>query len=93
MDWPMARRVERLAVRMHEVMERLGVDPLKLIRRDGGDSYDRARRTCLTCGTSDKCLRWIDGTGRADRPPAFCPNLPLFEACRRDPEEQGRETK
>ena len=32
MPWPMYRRVERRAVRIHEMMRRLDVDPAKLAR-------------------------------------------------------------
>ena len=43
---------------MHEMMERLNVDPVALARKRGGDAYAEARSQCLSCGTSDKCLRW-----------------------------------
>ena len=84
MDWPMARRVERLATRMHEVMEKLDVDPLKLVRLGAGEGYARARETCLFCSSSDLCLRWLEDTENPDQRPEFCPNLPLLESCRRD---------
>jgi hypothetical protein len=69
---------------MHEMMQRLGVDPVKLARLRGGDAYAVARSLCLSCGTSEKCLRWIDGPAHADKRPEFCPNLTLFEACKRE---------
>jgi len=80
----MFRRVERRALRMHEMMKRLDVDPGKLARLRRGDAYAEARARCLSCGTSDKCLRWLDEPARGDSPPEFCPNLTLFEACKRD---------
>jgi hypothetical protein len=83
MDWPMVRRVERQAMRMHEMMDRLDVDALALIRLSNGDVYAKARSTCLFCGTSDMCLRWLDGQIRSDRSPDFCPNLRIFQACKR----------
>jgi len=83
MDRPMHRRVERQAIRMHEMMDRLDVDPVALVRLRRGDAYARARSLCLFCGTSDKCLRWLDGNDRPDRSPDFCPNLRVFEACQK----------
>ena len=79
----MVRRVERQAMRMHEMMDRLDVDALALIRLSNGDVYAKARSTCLFCGTSDMCLRWLDGQGRSDRSPDFCPNLRIFQAYKR----------
>ena len=83
MDWLMHRRVERQAIRMHEMLDRLDVDPVALVRLRDGDAYAGARSLCLFCGTSDKCLRWLDGYSRQDRSPDFCPNLRVFEACKR----------
>jgi len=83
MDRPMHRRVERQAIRMHEMMDRLDVDPGALVRLRRGDAYARARSLCLFCGTSDKCLRWLDGNDRPDRSPDFCPNLRVFQACQK----------
>ena len=79
MRWWMTRRVERQATRMHEVMERLDVDVAALARLRQGQAYAEARARCLTCGTSDRCLRWLDSRPVSSEPPAFCPNLRLFE--------------
>lgn len=81
MDWPMHSHVERQAVRMHAMMDRLNVDVPKLARLRCGDAYAEARTRCLLCGTTDKCLRWLDGFGRQDLAPAFCPNLREFQKC------------
>jgi hypothetical protein len=83
-SWPMFRRVERRAVRMHEMMQRLDVDPTKLARLRRGDACAEARRRCLACGASEKCLRWLEAPARGDKRPEFCPNLALFEACKRE---------
>jgi hypothetical protein len=92
MDWPMSRRVERLARRLHDVMERLDVDPRALVRLRNGDAYAEARARCLHCGTSDLCLRWLERPAENAPPPTFCPNLPVLEACRRSvPQELPRE--
>ncbi|HUS95366.1 MAG TPA: DUF6455 family protein [Hyphomicrobiaceae bacterium] len=96
MSWPMYRRVERQAVRLHQMMERLGVNPGRMARLRNGDGYAEARSVCLYCGTSDRCLRWLDRqeppdgqttitAGKAGGPgnePEFCPNLAAFNACR-----------
>ena len=83
MRWWMTRRVERQATRMHEVMERLDVDGAALARVRQGQAYADARDRCLTCGTSDKCLRLLDSQPASTEPPEFCPNLRLFEQHRR----------
>ncbi len=83
MNWAMFRRVERRATRMHEMMQRLDLDPVVLVRFRRGDAYAEARARCLFCGTSDKCLRWLEQRPPPDKRPEFCPNLSLFEACRR----------
>jgi hypothetical protein len=77
-------RVERRALRLHAMMRCLDVDPLKLARLRGGDAYAQARAKCLGCAASEKCLLWLDNPGPADRRPEFCPNLALFERCRRE---------
>ena len=69
MRWWMTRRVERQATRMHEVMERLDVDAAALARVRQGQAYAQARARCLTCGTSDKCLRWLDSQPASTEPP------------------------
>jgi hypothetical protein len=83
MQWWMTRRVERQASRMHEVMERLNVDGAALARLRQGQAYADARTRCLACGTSDKCLRWLDRQPLSSAPPEFCPNLGLFERYRK----------
>ncbi|MFM9846841.1 MAG: DUF6455 family protein [Hyphomicrobiaceae bacterium] len=83
MDWPMTRRVERQATRMHDVMERLNVDGAALARVRQGQAYAEARTRCVTCGTSDRCLRWLDSPPASSKPPDFCPNLRLFEQYRK----------
>jgi len=82
MRWWMTRRVERQATRMHEMMDRLNVDEAALARARQGEVYADARARCLTCGTSDKCLRWLDREPAPGEPPAFCPNMRLFQQYR-----------
>lgn len=83
MQWAMTRRVERQARRLHDMMQRLEVDGAALARLRQGDAYAEARGRCLSCGTSDKCLRWLDSAAPSKDRPEFCPNLSLFEACKK----------
>ena len=83
MDWGMHRTVERQAVRMQKMMDRLNVDAVALVRMKHGDVYAKARSTCLFCHESDVCLRWLDQRESADESPDFCPVLAIFKACRR----------
>lgn len=83
MDWPMHRRVERQAIRMHQMMQRLDVDAICLVRLRRGDAYAEARTRCLLCRTTEECLRWLDDSATAGTSPQFCPNLSLFRACTR----------
>jgi hypothetical protein len=83
MAWWMTRRVERQARRMHDMLDRLNVDKAALARARQGQEYAEARTRCLTCGTSDKCLRWLDKPPSSGDTPAFCPNLRLFERYRK----------
>lgn len=73
MHWPMFHRVERRALRLHEMMKRLDVDRGKLARLRRGEAYAEARATCLSCGTSEKCLRWLDDATRGTERQEFCP--------------------
>jgi len=81
---PKTRHVERQARRMHEVMERLGVDGGKLARLDHGEAYAEARLKCLDCCESERCLRWLETSPPSGEAPAFCPNLELFALCAKD---------
>ncbi|HRN87876.1 DUF6455 family protein [Hyphomicrobium sp.] len=83
MEWPLCRLVERRANRMSVVMDRLGVDALTLARRDGGRAYAEARTTCLHCPYAQDCLNWLDEEPPSSGRPVFCPNLELFESCRK----------
>lgn len=83
MRWPMYRHVERQASRTNDMIERLDVDPLKLARLQGGDAYSEARTRCLQCINARECLLWLDMAEPGDSEPDFCPNAPLFVACKR----------
>lgn len=83
LPWPMYCRLERRAGRMHEMMRRLDVDPAKLARLRCGDAYGEARARCVSCRATGVCLRWLDAPASGGRP-EFCPNLALFEGCKRE---------
>lgn len=77
------RSVERQAVRLHQMMCRLDVDPAALIRLRRGETYAEARSRCLSCATSGDCLRWLDGYALEAESPEFCPNFKTFQPCKR----------
>jgi Family of unknown function (DUF6455) len=68
---------------MHEMMDRLNVDAAALVRARQGQDYAEARAHCIACGTSAKCLRWLDNRPASVGEPEFCPNLRLFERHRK----------
>ena len=84
MDWPMFRTVERQAIRMVQMMERLGVDPVKLMRLRRGEAYSEACAKCLHCANAQECLHWIDADPPSKESPRFCANVEVFEQCKRD---------
>jgi Family of unknown function (DUF6455) len=67
---------------MDRMMLRAGVSAGEIKAADPW-RWHEARLRCLTCGTSDKCLRWLDGEAASRERPAFCPNLRLFEQYRK----------
>lgn len=81
--FPMSRHVERQARRTHEMMERLGVNAAALARLRGGEAYAEARMKCLKCVQSRECLLWLDADPPSAELPTFCPNLELFESCKK----------
>ena len=85
MNWPMHHAVERRAIRMHQMMDRLEVDVIAFVRLRRGETYAEARSICLSCLEGDKCLRWLDG--KTDATPDFCPMLSAVASCIRAPAE------
>lgn len=78
----MSRTVERRATRMHQMMQRLKVDILTLVRLRDGAAYEEARSRCLRCEESSVCLLWLDKGDGMNPGPDFCPNLEFFNACK-----------
>ena len=87
MDWPMYRRVEQRAVRMHVMMNRLGIDARAFARLRQGEAYAEARSRCLFCHHGDTCLAWLASDAPRETAAGFCPNVPLFESCLRTSRE------
>ena len=71
MEWTLHCTVERQASRMHEMMKRLDVDALALVRQKNGEVYAEARSRCLLCHESVRCLRWLDGKSGGGRTSAL----------------------
>ncbi len=82
MDWPISRHVERQAQRMHDMMQRQGVNDAKLARLRGGAAYAEGRARCLNCTSVRECLLWLDAKPESAEEAHFCPNLKLFHACK-----------
>ena len=83
MDRPLLRRVEMRARRMNDMVEALDVDEVALIRAKSGEGYAEARTKCLHCVNASECLHWLQSQKRFTSAPEFCPNLELFQKCRR----------
>ena len=92
MKWPMCCRVERQTSRMHDMMERLGVDPAKLARLHGGEAYATARLSCLRCPNARECLSWLESGPQSGDGPVFCQNVALFETCKTEEEPASART-
>jgi len=83
METPFSRNLERQAARMGEMVQRLDVDTFVLAYLREGDSYEEARMACFDCSNTTQCLKWLSGSALNSEPPTFCPNLSLFEFCKR----------
>ena len=82
MELSTRRTVERRAIRMRQMMNRLNVDAVALLRVRDGDACAEARSKCLLCNESDQCLRWLDRDHGGSNTPDFCPLFLLFSSCR-----------
>jgi len=78
MGSPVYRSQERQTIRMHQMMHRLGVDPVAFVSLDRGEAYAQARSRCMSCAAIGDCLRWLDGYAFEGDVPDFCPNLRIF---------------
>lgn len=82
MPWPMFERVWKQEEVMHEMMVKLGVDPVAVARLNGGDLYSQLQTTCVDCVHADICRAWLRTSGAAPIPSEFCGNYETFVACR-----------
>jgi len=83
MEWPLFCLVINRAKRLQDMMERLDVDAMKLVRLRQGEAYEAARTTCLHCNQATRCVDWVELNRDPMARPEFCPNLPLLERVRR----------
>ena len=83
MNWPVTRQVEHRARRLKQMIERLDVDVLRLVRLRQGDTYCEARKLCIECRNGAKCLAWLETLPTHGESPDFCPNLPVLVNLRR----------
>ncbi len=81
--WPMFRQVERRARRTQDMITRLNVDALKLVRARRGELYAEVSRKCLECCNSAQCIAWLELEKDEAARPDFCPNLKTFLRFRR----------
>lgn len=79
--WPMLHQVEGRAIRTQQMIERLGVDPLQLVRLERGQAYCRVHEICLQCCSADACKTWLQSRDPEPAQPDFCPNLKLLLSC------------
>ena len=82
MEWPLFCHVANRAKRFNDMLDRLDVDPLKLVRLRHGEANAEARDACLRCREAQTCAAWIELAPRGARPD-FCPSVVLFESVKR----------
>ena len=68
-------RIENRARRMHEMMNRLDVDPVTLTQVRQGEAYTEARNLCFFCGTSDKVPALVRGASTNPSAPSVLSEL------------------
>jgi hypothetical protein len=86
MTSPPFSSIARQAERMREMIDRLDVDTIKLACLGEGASYVQARLKCLDCSNTERCFQWLETSPPNAERPTFCPNLSLFESCKRGDE-------
>lgn len=76
-----SERMERQSKLMGAMMERYDVDMTEAAMEASGTRFGSAARTCMVCGESDACQRWMESGSKGE--PGFCPNIRFFEQHRR----------
>lgn len=74
---------ERQACRAREMLQRLDVDAVKLTYLEDGKVFAAVKEKCLACQDARECVHWLDATPPNTEPPAFCPNVDVYTACKR----------
>lgn len=80
-SFPVFNRVFTQADLMDRVLQKAGIDPLEVIRKDQGASWYEARTRCIDCESGRHCRAWLEAEPGDGRPtaPEFCPNRALFD--------------
>jgi hypothetical protein len=78
-------RIDRQMANFHDMVDRLGIDPVDLARDCLGYRLSTAVRRCQACDAGATCRAWLDRTTTAENAPAFCPNADIFAFARRKP--------
>jgi uncharacterized protein DUF6455 len=77
---PMMQRVLQQAETMDQMMQCVGVEPVRAARIDRGMAWYEARSRCIACIDDRHCRDWIaahEGTPQSV-PPTFCRNAEFF---------------
>lgn len=77
---PMMQRVLKQADTMDQMMQCLGVEPVRAARIDKGMAWYEARSRCIACIHDQRCRNWIAARQGASvlGPPEFCQNAAFF---------------
>ena len=77
-------RLETHSKFLGRMMNRCGVDPVRLAQDRCGATLTSVARACMACGRTESCRRWLDAAERdsVNTPPSFCPNAQRFKALR-----------
>ena len=83
-SFPVFRRVYAQAELMDRMISQSGVNPLDVVRCDGGMSWFEARTRCIDCNSDNQCRAWLESAPRGGPVPQFCPNADFLNQCRQD---------
>lgn len=78
MPWNRQRNPELRACRMGHMIDRLGVDRVKVAKADGGMVIATAMQNCQDCKTVDECMAWLADAATSEPAENFCPNAETF---------------
>ena len=69
-------------------MERLGFEPIALIRQSKGAGFAEARANCIDCRHARQCRSWLDASIVMTAPPNIRANAHAFEQLKVVPKGQ-----